>query len=151
MKNLKEFLDRLVEDRDLNPTIDPDGNIKTTWCNFAADRTATFMGFDGLHSKAGAPYLANEQFDILSQSRRFVPCDIDEAIKHANTGSLVFAASKMQGHGHICALYPNPAEWSGYFGRKVPIVANVGATNGIMKLSYAFKVCHRPQFFVYVG
>lgn len=151
MKTLKEFLDNLVTQKDLKPIRDPDGVVKKTWCNFGADRVAVFMGYDGLHDANGAPYLANKQFDILSQSRRFVPCSMAEAAKQAQSGHLVFAAAKLTGHGHICAVYPAPPKASGSWGADVPMVANIGPKNEITTLSWAFKKSDNPSFFVYVG
>jgi hypothetical protein len=122
-----------VYDRDLQPT--PDGR---TFCNIASERIAAAMGYifpPGL--------LAN---DMIAHIAASWPEDtLDRAHQHALKGGLAFVTLLDHPHGHLCSIAPQPGEYSSTWVAVVPLVANVGRTNGIMRVSGAFTAAERPR------
>jgi len=49
-------------------------------------------------------------------------------------------------HGHVSVVYPAPMQRSGSWNKMVPMLANIGKTNGLMRTSQAFPV--EPDYFV---
>ncbi len=49
-------------------------------------------------------------------------------------------------HGHVASVHPAPIQYSASWDKKVPMVANVGAKNGLMRASQAFPV--EPDYFL---
>ena len=112
----------------------------TTWCNYAVHSVLAEFGLgDFVWDKERArPMLANCMAEKLAASCRELT--FEEAFSEAGKGSLVVAALKMPGHGHVAVVYPFPGRYtSGKWGRAdIPCVANVGAQNGVMPLNWAF-------------
>lgn len=120
----------------------PDG---TTFCNFAAQFVANKMGckdLDGL--------MANECYDKMNSTPSWTKDTAEIAVKHAMSGGLAFAAVKAATHGHLAAIYPQAMERSETWDQLVPFVANVGvAPNAIKKVSAAFKLANKPDYFLW--
>jgi hypothetical protein len=112
----------------------------TTFCNLAVHAILDRFGLGALvwDQERGRPMLANYMADKLESACRELT--FDEAFGEANKGSLVVAALKMPGHGHVAVVYPFPARFtSGKWMRwDIPCVANVGKENGVMPLNWAF-------------
>jgi len=53
---------------------------------------------------------------------------------------------KRLAHGHVAVVYPAPVQRSGSWNKMVPMLANIGKTNGLMRTSQAFPV--EPDYFV---
>jgi hypothetical protein len=117
-----------------------------THCNQAVDYIAYKMGCEWFKDKN-----ANQIYDIMVRNfPKFVPVEFPLAAKEANKGKLVIAAQKGKEHGHVAVLYPAEMEKSGTFGCMVPMVANVGLHNGVMRLSQGFKKDPYPKCFCFV-
>lgn len=139
MIDLKAICDRVVTDPELAPR---DGK---TYCNVASHRIAIAMGFQM------EMMLANAMIEYLAKDPAWKEASLDGAGEHGLSGRLAFVALSEEPHGHIAALYPAPPAESSSWGQKVPIIANVGKVNGIMRLSGAFKAAdkERIRYFVY--
>ena len=139
MSDLKASCDQAVAD----PELAPRGG--KTYCNVAARRIAAAMGFQM------QIMLANDMIKHLSEHPDWKEASLDVAAAHGLAGRLAFVSLSEEPHGHIAAIYPAPSAESGSWGQKVPIIANVGKANGIMRLSGAFKAADRERLrcFVY--
>lgn len=130
----------LINAPDLQPK--PDG---TTFCNFAVQRAAEqygFLGLRGLSANAIAAALP------LLPAWRQVPGD--RAAEHAMAGGLAIAAKQYAGHGHVAVIAARPCEFSGSLGHPVPVIANVGKRNGMMRVSEAFPPSQgEPDYYTY--
>ncbi len=145
--SLKAFLQQLTQ----RPELEPGNGV--THCNQAARETAQFIGcheFDDLNLLADDL----EQIMRLNISNKWEPCDGSTAANRAMIGGLVFAVktSKELGeeHGHIAAIFSSPMQFSGSLNTDVPMCANVGKRNGVMKVSEAFPVAKgEPAYYTY--
>ncbi len=139
MTDLKGACDQVVAD----PELAPRGG--KTYCNVAARRVASAMGFQM------EVMLANAMIEYLAKNPSWKEASLEDAAAHAVLGKLAFVALSEEPHGHLAPLYPSPAAESGSWGQKVPIIANVGKTNGIMRLSGAFKAADKGKlrYFLY--
>lgn len=139
MKDLKAVCDSVVSD----PELLPRGG--KTYCNVASRRIAAEMGY------SMDIMLANAMIEHLSKDPAWNEVPLDFAAAHGLAGRLAFVALSEEPHGHIATIYPAPAADSGSWGQKVPIIANVGKTNGIMRLSGAFRAADKAKlrYFVY--
>ncbi len=134
MERLRTLCDEAV----LNPAFAPkDGK---TFCNFAARFIAEGTGFFGLPVNT----LANDLIVILATHPEVQEDSIERAHAHAIRGGLAFLALEEYPHGHIPVVYPAPMEMSGTWGGLVPMLANVGRENGIMKASAVYRLEKRP-------
>lgn len=142
MSVLKATCDQVVVDPNLKQK--PDG---TTFCNVATRRIAEAVGFSGITDKM----LANEIITFLAKNPSWREVAMDLAQAFAVGGGFAVVAMSDAPHGHIATLYPAPAAESGSWGQKVPIIANVGKANGIMRLSGAFRAADKAKlrYFVY--
>ncbi len=121
-----------------NPAFAPrDGK---TYCNLAARFVAEGMGFFGFPMNI----LANEMIHFLASHPDWREDSVERAHVHAMRGGLAFLVLEEYPHGHIPAIYPAPMEPSGTWGEDVPMLANVGRTNGIMKASAVYRIEKRP-------
>jgi hypothetical protein len=104
---------------------------------------------------AGKPLLANRQIEVIRHSLDFRQIrEYADAQQLANSGRLIFACKKAANHGHICFLVPStkggqPMHYSGLWKASVPFAANVGRTNAVRGLSYAFRSDDRPDLYIY--
>lgn len=115
----------------------PDG---TTFCNYAVADTGIALGIHTLTRQQ----TANMMYKYLSSSSRKLTDGL--AVELAKEGCWVVAAQKNEGHGHINTIYPADMGFSGSWNKKVPMCANVGHKNGIMKISQAFFT--EPEYFL---
>ena len=137
MENIMK-LKLLCDEAVANPSFEPrDGK---TFCNFGARFIAEGMGFMGFP----ANILANEMIGFLATSSGWVEDSIARAHAHAARGGLAFVCLSEYPHGHIAALYPAPMEDSGTWGGPVPMLANVGRKNGVVKMSAVYRLETRP-------
>lgn len=141
IEKLKAICDKTVLDHGLAPH---DGK---TYCNVACRQISEGMGYAGISDKL----LANDIITLLSTAENWKEVSVVHAHAHALLGGLAFVAVSEKPHGHIAAVYPAPMQDSGSWGAKVPMLANVGKTNGVMKLSGVFRVAQRPvlRAFIY--
>ena len=147
-EKVKDFMLALVKAPELQPA-----NGKT-FCNIGSRRVAELFGC----AQFGADDLADEMISLMEAGLAYGPWTKTHfgeiAGKWARIGGLAFAAmdSKTLGeaHGHIAAVFPAPCELSPSLGHPVPFVANVGAKNGIMRVSEAFPVDKgEPEYFLW--
>lgn len=118
-----------------------------TFCNLGARFVAEEMGYFGLPANG----LANDLIAFLSGAPGWAEDTMERAHAAALKGGLAFVGLVDHPHGHIAALAPEPMEPSGSWGEEVPLIFNVGKTNGMMRLSQAFKAADRPslRFFIW--
>jgi len=117
-----------------NPLFKPEGAV--TKCNLGARFIAEGMGYFGL--PAGA--LADDMIQFLAAAPGWREDSIDRAFDCAQKGGLAFIGLEDHPHGHICAVAPEPRQACGTWGTEVPMVFNVGKTNGLLRLSQAFTL-----------
>lgn len=132
-------LQQLCTEAVSNPAFVP--KFGKTFCNFCARYIAEGMGFFGFPANA----MANDMIGFLATRPEWREDSIERAHAHAIRGGLAFLTLTEYPHGHIAAVYPAPMESSGSWGEDVPLLANVGATNGIMRASAVFRADSRPM------
>lgn len=104
-----------------------------SYCNIASKRIAAAMG-------CVIKGMANEIIESFEKSTDWKIDSMERALAHAEKGGLAFACKKEKPHGHICCVYPAPMQFSGSLNKNVCLVANVGKTNGIMRVTQAFSI-----------
>lgn len=138
-ERLKAACDAVVRDPALAPR--PDG---TTYCNLAVQRVCHELGYE-----AFAGLMANQIFDLCSQSEDWEEADAEAASAAANQGSLCLAAQRGDPHGHVAILDPTPMVWSQKWDKSAPTLANVGGHNAVMGANWAFA--QEPTYFIFQG
>ena len=120
----------------------PDGR---TFCNRALAFVAQGMGYF-----FPAAELANDMIDHMAADPRWTEDSMERAHSHAMRGGVAVAALQDHPHGHVGTLAPLPMEESTTWVCAVPMIANVGEENGIMRLSGAVKAAdrYRLRFFL---
>lgn len=137
-ERLKAICDEVVNDPSLVPS---DGK---TYCNLAVQRVCKAMGYDGFDD-----LMANQIFDLCSQSGDWQAIDAEFASASANQGVLCLAAQHGDPHGHVAVLYPAGMVWSQKWGKSAPTLANVGGHNAVMGTNWAFA--DEPTYFIFRG
>lgn len=117
-----------------------------TYCNLAFMEVAAEMGCDVFRGM-----MANQIIDYVSKAKDWRRVTGEEAHEHARRGGLGVASRKGRPHGHVAAVFPGERMlFSGSLNKYVPLVANVGKKNGIMKASEAFPVKEgEPDYYIY--
>lgn len=119
----------------------------TTYCNFGIFRILS--EFDKQmyfwNKEANRIMLANEMYDKLNSSNISIGLDSDIFY---NSNSIFIACTKGIKHGHIAIIYPSYSRvYSTKWGKKAPLVANIGHINGVMGLNWAFA--EEPKIFYF--
>ena len=128
---LMDLCDSVLIDPDLIPR---DGK---TYCNTAAYKICFNYGYDLYDPNRKDLMMANEiEAWVRSNWAKITGL---KANRLANEGKIAMAAQKGTPHGHIAIIYPGAMVYSGKWAKEVPVVANVGARNGVMGCNYAFK------------
>jgi hypothetical protein len=151
MKFTQEQLKSVMDMVRLDPTFapKPDG---TTYCNYNAFRVAAGLGCPEIWAplKEGQA-MANNMISHMDAHPEifFKFADHMKAWQMVNDGSLVFAALKAAEHGHICPIYPSVGmETSGKWRTQVPSCSDVGKSNGIKGINFAFAT--EPNYYAVV-
>lgn len=149
---LKEILDAVRIQPDLRPELDDDGHVVRTFCNIGLDRILGLYGAPRMVNKLnGEPLCANDMVAYMRGSNRWEKVDGGAAVARASQGVLVVAAQAAEGHGHVVAVYPAPAQHSGSWGKDVPMLNNIGrpfkdgSVNMVAKASLCFRT--EPEYF----
>lgn len=120
-----------------------------THCNAAAERIAFAMGCADLRG-----LMANQQLQRMASGGGWKEElgfeKLARAALHAGRGGLAFCAVQEEPHGHLAAVFPASMQPSGTWGEEVPVIANVGLHNGIMRLSEGFFLRHRTMMRVFL-
>lgn len=119
--------------------------VPETFCNRGLAYIAGEMGETMLKSDQ----YANTQIRLISDNW-LEEVEEERVTAHALAGGLAVACLPSHPHGHVAVVYPSEMEWSGTWGRKVPVIANVGKRNGVMKLSGAFRKESAPHIRFYL-
>ena len=133
-ENLAQICEQNIKDPSLQPRVE--GGVFTTYCNIAARRVAQLAGctdFDAMPN-------ANAMVAMMGGSDDWTTVNGQAASHIAQSGGLVIAGKKYEGHGHVAVVYPADPQMSGSWGHQVPMVANVGKNMGVMRSSQAFPV-----------
>ena len=139
-EQLKEVLDSVRGQKDLVPH---DG---ITFCNVALDRILGLCGIPRIiNPLAGQPHMANSMIDYMRASTKWQAVNGDVACARASQGVLVVACQQEDGHGHVSPVYPVPMQFSGSWGKDVPMLSNVGKRNGVLRASQCFH--DEPLYF----
>ena len=133
VSKLKRICELIVKDPSLMAR---DGK---TFCNFGTNLICSHMGYTGF-----GDLLANDIYD--KAAREWSRTTAQWASEYANSGKLAISAQKGPIHGHVAVLFPGPMQMSPKWKEEVPLIANVGAINGIMGVSAAFRT--KPDYFV---
>lgn len=144
---LKAICDAVVTDKNfVMRDITGDG-ISETFCNRALWETAAEMGYPEIRNKKLS---ANQSIDAILADKRWRSDTGERAAEHARMGGLAIAGVKAKKHGHVATVYPAAMLFSGSLDKYVPVLANVGKRNGIMKASEAFPVADgEPEYFLF--
>lgn len=114
----------------------------TTFCNMAVRKILEGVGIDLFFSdELNRVMLANEMIDYMEASRsKFAKLeDGTDAASEASQGIIVIACEKGSSHGHVSVVCPIGMEQSWSWGKLVPMLANVGKKNGILRASQCFQ------------
>ena len=116
----------------------------TTYCNIGVNHIATGMGYKGF-----AGLLANAMVAKMASDADFSPVPAEEAKRLADMGEMVVAGQKGSPHGHVAVVMPGrDLVQSGKWGKKAPVVANVGKSNSIFGANFAFVT--EPKYYVWI-
>ena len=138
MKRLITICEEIVADPQLRPR--KVGEIITTYCNVAVRRIAVEMGYTGFASSMTAN-------DMIAHMRQhWLRTTAEDARTQACAGKLAIAAQTGTQHGHVAVIYPDVMGYSESWKKLVPMIANVGKTNGILRTSQAFMT--EPDYYV---
>ena len=157
---LADACKRVVSDPKLAPQYDKKtGKLTATHCNRAALLVAQAMGCAEFDRPAGSdPLLADKMIALMASnsSGRWRKVSGADATIHALGGGLAFAAKTSAelgaAHGHIAAVWPVGRQRSDSWRTDVPVLANVGKDNGMMRASKAFPVARgEPPYFAWDG
>ena len=145
VRELKDHLERLVKDF---PSRDVTGDgVPETFCNIALHQTGLFFGFPGFKGLLANTIINRLKHDIVPG---FMETSRDGAAAAALAGKWAIAGKEYPLHGHIATIYPAPMSHSASLGYSVPLVANIGKTNGIMRISQAFPPSlGEPAYWIY--
>lgn len=160
---LKAFCDEAIVK--FPPLVDAQTEkIKYTYCNFGVDYIAQRMRYHGFSDSKG-PMLADLICEILRMD--WIPIKGEYAFDLAKKGTLCIAAMSSDeireigrlkkneklaqaNHGHVAVVYPAlDMGYSGSWGKKVPMLANVGRTNGVLCASQCFPA--EPKYYLLPG
>ena len=149
-EKLKYFLDALVKDKSLKQK--PDG---TTFCNVGVHRGAQLFKYDGFTTKEGWPLMARSMIEVVKARKTgWLICESKQAVDFVLRGGLgvSFMEFAPDPHDHVALIYPAKMEASGSLGREVPMVANIGKKNAIMKSTGAYPVARGEcRYAIFVG
>ena len=117
-----------------------------TYCNIGFWLMMKLLGHSipFTNQAQNSPLLANEIIDILEKNYKKI--DMDYCLNNVLSGNIFVCGLKAKEHGHIAVIYPmiSPVI-SKKFKKEVPLVANIGKTNGIMGMNWAFR--EMPNFY----
>lgn len=132
---LKEACDTVLKQDDLKPR-SINGKLVTN-CDEGVKRICDLMG----HCHFDSEQNANMMIKMLSMKvGRLIK--MQEGFEMAMQGKVAILAVPASPHGHVAVIYPAPKQMSGKWMKEVPMVANIGVENRIMKASEAFR--HEP-------
>lgn len=135
MHDFTKFCSKVVS----NPAFQARGN--ETYCNFGlrliAEARFNYDGFNNLNANAICDKVAKEWRKVSA-----------EEAQRMSVTSMVIAAQKGTAHGHVAFVVPEPLVKSGKWNKSIPQVANVGKTNGIMGVNFAFAT--EPDYYCVV-
>jgi len=117
-------------------------NGEETYCNLAVRKILGGIGLDLFYHEAKKrAMLANEMIDYMEGQRaKFAKLDDGtDAFLEAKQGIVVIACERGSSHGHVAVVCPDPMALSGSWGKMVPMLANVGKKNGVMRASLCFQ------------
>lgn len=118
----------------------PIGN--KTFCNVAIRELSEEFGYKLFNREMSA----NDMIDLLcSINSKHTSTSWARGVTWAQSGGIAILAKKYPIHGHIASISPEPMELSPSLGIKVPVVANVGKTNGRILASAAFPCMNNGQ------
>ena len=127
-----------------------DGKAET-FCNRNTRFIAGGMGYAGFGDTMSANQMIRHMAAHPEEWRE--EHDLERCAKEAQRGALVILGAEEIPNGHVTACAPLPAEDSGSWGRKVPMVAHVGGgktPNGVVKASAAFKLSQMPRLRAFI-
>jgi hypothetical protein len=125
-----------------NPNFKPNQPTPgTTHCNSSVNFIAQGMGCNEFVNLT-----ADQIYQVVAtnKSGKWTRRDASDATNWALSNGLAIAilpsSVLKEAHGHVAVVYPKNMELSVSLGRLVCMVANVGATVGVMRSSQAFPV-----------
>ena len=146
-EHLKQILDTVRKQPDLQPVKNDEGEVVKTFCNIGLDRILKLCDKPRMINRvSGQPLMANDMIECMEHSPSlWSEVNGEVACARASQGVLVVACQKADGHGHVCCVYPMTEEFSSSWGKPVPMVSNIGKTVGVMRVSQAFRT--EPKYY----
>lgn len=117
-----------------------------TYCNEATRRICVEFGYNKfpVDKNGWSSKMMNAMIDQIESDRAWVKEPMDAGVRYAFAGGLALLVKKYSVHGHGASICPEPMGLSGSLSAaagqavQVPVVANVGRTNGRMLATAAF-------------
>ena len=131
-------------------TYDTDGT-QSAQCNRGVSTAfEDLTGSDELNNKT-----ANQQFDHMEGSDEFEEVEQSEVQDLSGDGTIVIAAKKENGHGHVAMGVPGQEEMSGSWDENVPQVMDTGENkrSSKQKISFSWNASAKDNitYFRYTG
>ena len=144
MRDRKELLEACRSAiEEYPPKKNDKGEVIETYCNWALRDIALTVGCGELRDKT-----ANQiHKHALNNPQLFIQDSGERAAAHAMRGGFAFASQTADIHGHVAAVAPMEMEFSGSWNKKVPVLANVGKENGMLRSSKCFRT--EPTYFLW--
>lgn len=138
-KRLQNLCDEAVNNHALDAEPDGDGGLKTK-CNLGVRFICEGMG-----CKAFGPRdTANAMLSLMGRGNGWSPLPLERVAEVALRGALVVIGAYDEPNGHVAVAYPLPAQDSGTWGMKVPVVANIGMPpNKVKRVSQSFLLAQK--------
>lgn len=121
---------------------------KTTHCNEGLMYIADGLGCRDLDGMNATCMVQHVQQLCITHSHDWREDSWERAVAHAARGGFAFfgmEAPPGDVHGHVVSIAAKSMEMSGTWGQEVPICANIGKTNGFMRLSQCFRLDEKPM------
>jgi len=118
-----------------------------TYCNVGLEYIAHELGCHDLDGRTAACMVQHASELCISKPDEWREDSWERAMAHAAQGKLAFfgiVAPPGEQHGHVASVAARPPEPSGSWGQNVPVLANVGKTNGFLRLSQCFLLSQKP-------
>lgn len=112
-----------------------------TFCNVAVRELSEAFGYKGFTENNNA----NDMINVMSNSPCFKKVSWAVGVEWAQNGGVAILAKKYSPHGHVASISPEYMRISPSLGSKVPVIANVGKTNGRILASAAFTCMHNGK------
>jgi hypothetical protein len=147
-EQLKIACDSILANKDLIKRDITGDNIDETFCNQGVQLVCSSFGYKLFQERSMS---ANQIVEFISKDPSWSKVSPIAARDRALEGRIVVVGKMYPTHGHVAIVYPSKKlVRSGTWNSDVPLIANIGRTNGLMPVNEAFPVkLGMPEFFLY--